>query len=96
MKFMKIIVAVALLAALTASTALAGRLVRFTGNAKCYKRNGSSAGYVVKKGSVAEVVDSDDGYTAIRLNGKTRVWVMDKYVTTAKKGARVNVKYAAR
>ena len=92
----KTIAAILVLTMLTASVAFAGRFVKFTANAKTYKRNGSSAGLVIRKGSVAQVVDANDGYIAVKVNSKTKVWVMAKYVTTAKKATRANVKCTAK
>ena len=56
----RIIAVVLVLTVISTASAFAASFVKFTGNANCLKRNGSSAGYTIKKGSVAKVVDSDD------------------------------------
>ena len=92
----KTIAAILVLTIMTTCAALAASFVKFTANANTYKRNGSSAGVVIRKGSVAQVVDANDGYIAVKLNRKTSVWVKAKYVTRAKKATKASVKYTVK
>lgn len=87
MNIMKKIVAVALVVSMLAmSAAFAESFVKFTGNAHCYKKAGSGeTETVIKKGSVAEKVDTKGGYTQVKVNGKTKLWVKSELVKADKK-----------
>lgn len=99
MKLMKKIIAVILVVAMLGISAVAyaaGSFVKFTGNATCYKKAGSAAtDTVIRRGSVAEKLDTKGSYTKVRLDKNTTMWVKTKYVSADKKATKSKIAYSS-
>ena len=96
MKMLKKVLAMILVVAVLAvSAAFAESFVKFTHNAPCYKKAGSQkTETVIRRGSVAEKLDTKNGYTLVRLNKDTTRWVKSKYVVSDKKATKAKIAYS--
>ena len=95
MNIKKIVSVILVVVTLTLSTAFAEGFVKFTKNADCYKNPGSGKTHtVIRHDSVAEKLDHEDGYTLVKLDKKTRMWVKDSCVKTAKSAKKAKIAYS--
>ena len=96
MNIIRKIVAIALIVTLlAAASASASGFVKFTSNAYCYKKAGhDKTETVIRKGSVAEKLDTDGKYTLVRLDDKTKMWVKSETVKADKKASKSKIVYS--
>ena len=96
MKMLKKIIAVIMIVAtLAISAACAEGFVKFTKNATAYANPGSGkSSTVIRHGSVAKVLDKENGYTLVKLDKNTSAWVKSSCVKTDNKAKKSKIAYS--
>ena len=96
MKMLKKIVAIIMIVAtLAVSAACAEGYVKFTKDAKAYSNPGSGKMQtVIRHGSVAKALDEESGYTLVKLNKNTSVWVKNGCIKADNKAKKSKISYS--
>ena len=95
MNIKKIIAVILVVVTLTLSTAFAEGFVKFTKNADCYKNPGSGKTHtVIRHDSIAQKLDHEGGYTLIKLDKNTSMWVKDGCIKNASKAKKAKIAFS--